>query len=88
MTQHPFDREFSEQEAAKLNTEQEQIQAEQELTDNDLEEVAGGLRPIITKGIDEGGITKATWETGGTSNPFLEAGTTKALSEAGGGATD
>ncbi len=74
MTQHPFDREFSEQEAAKLNAEQEQIDAEQELTENDLEEVAGGILPIPTKGLYEGGITKAAWETGGTSKPFVESG--------------
>lgn len=74
MTQHPFEREFSEQDAAKLNAEQEQIDAEQEFTDNDLEEVAGGIRPIPTRGLHEGGITKAAWETGGASQPFVESG--------------
>lgn len=70
MTQHPFDREFSEQEAAKLNLEQEQTEAEEELTDEDVDQVAGGIsitRPI-TKAIgEEGGTaTKAAWwvETG------------------------
>jgi hypothetical protein len=48
--------------------------AEQELADEDMEEVAGGILPPITRGIHEGGITKATWETGGISKPFVESG--------------
>lgn len=70
MTQHPFNREFSEQEAAKLNIEQEPTD-EQELTDEDAEQVAGGiLPPSITKpitlaiGEDGGGISKALIEAG------------------------
>lgn len=87
MTQHPFDREFSEQEAAKLNAEQ-QTNANDELTDEETQQVAGGLR-IITDGINEGGITKAVWETGGgASKPFVEAGTTNAVGEEGGITTD
>lgn len=41
MTQHPFDREFSEQEAAKSNAEQ-QTDADDELSDEETEQVAGG----------------------------------------------
>jgi hypothetical protein len=72
MTQHPFDREFSEEDAAQLNAEQEQTKFEDELTEEDLEEVAGGI-PITrgineggfpTWGINEGGTTKAAWEDG------------------------
>lgn len=44
MTQHPFDREFSEQKAAKLNAEQEPS-AELELTDEEANQVAGGIIP-------------------------------------------
>ena len=74
MTQHPFDREFSEQEAAKLNAEKEQIEAEQELTDNDLEEVAGGILTIAALGY-EGGITARLLEVGGPiSKKILETG--------------
>ncbi|WP_414581490.1 hypothetical protein [Scytonema sp. PCC 10023] len=77
MTQHPFEREFSEQEAAKLNAEQEQTEAEQELTDEDMEQVAGGSIPITTKGIgEEGGRpTLGVGEQGGgISKIWVEAG--------------
>lgn len=70
MTQHPFDREFSEQEAAKLNAEQEQTGAEAELTDEDADQVAGGI--IITSP-----ITKAIGEEGGgisMARRWIEAG--------------
>lgn len=60
MTQHPFDRQFSEQEAAKLNAEQEQKEAEPELTDEDMEEVAGGSS-ITTRGRYEEGGNPITW---------------------------
>lgn len=78
MTQHPFDHEFSEQEAAKLNAEQERTDAE-ELTDEEMEQVAGGLSITwpITKGwheAGEGGITKTKGEEGGISKVILEAG--------------
>lgn len=86
MTQHPFDREFSEQEAAKFNAEQ-QNHSDDELTDEDTEQVAGGFRPI-TLGINEGGITAGILETGGSSKPILESGTTNALGEEGGSTTD
>lgn len=70
MTQHPFEREFSEQEAAKLNAEQDPT-AELELTDEDADQVAGGiLPPSITKA-----ITMAIGEEGGgISVPMLESG--------------
>jgi hypothetical protein len=65
MTQHPFDREFSEEEAAKLKAEQ-QTNFEDELNEQDLEEVAGGgIFPGLTDGINEGGITKGIMEGGG-----------------------
>jgi predicted P-loop ATPase len=70
MTQHPFDREFSEEEAAKLNAEQKQTESGDELNEEDLEEIAGGIATFgineggITKGINEGGIT-AGWKEGG-----------------------
>jgi hypothetical protein len=64
MTQHPFEREFSEEEAAKLNAEQEQANAGDELNEDELEEVAGGsgigiIPGHLTKGINEGGFP--TW---------------------------
>jgi len=77
MTQHPFEREFSEQEAAKLNAEQEQTDAEQELTDEDMEQVAGGSIAVPTRGIgEEGGrLTLGLGEGGGgISKIWLEAG--------------
>lgn len=82
MTQHPFNREFSEQEAAQLNGEQEPIDTEQELTDEDAEQVAGGIIPSsITAGIGEGGgiippfPTKGMGEDGGgISSALIEAG--------------
>lgn len=74
MTQHPFEREFSAEEAAKLNAEQEQTDSVDELNEEDLEEVAGGTSILTagfdegggfpTWGINEGGITKAAWEDG------------------------
>jgi hypothetical protein len=74
MTQHPFDREFSEEEAAKLNAEQKQTDSGDELNEDELEEVAGGVIPITdginegggfpTFGINEGGVSKAAWENG------------------------
>ncbi len=67
MTQHPFEREFTEQEVAKLNPEQEPKDTEQELTDEDTDQVAGGI--IVTpptKGLGEGG--------GGISKVIVEAG--------------
>jgi hypothetical protein len=73
MTQHPFEREFSAEAAAKLNAEQEQASSGDELNEEDLEEIAGGI-PITdginegggfpTWGINEGGTTKAAWEDG------------------------
>ena len=72
MTPHPFENEFSEQEAAKIKAEQESANYEQELTDEDMEQVAGGSKlPItdrITWGLNEtgeGGISQAIIETGG-----------------------
>jgi hypothetical protein len=73
MIQHPFDREFSEEEAAKLNTEQEQADAGDELNEEDLEEIAGGMP--LTDGINEGGFL--------TLSPF-EGGITKGIMEGGG----
>lgn len=69
MTQHPFEREFSEQEAAKLNAEQEQTDAEQELTDEEVEQVAGGSKAITLPfqapiGEEGGGISKIWVEAG------------------------
>ena len=76
MTQHPFEREFSEQEAAKLNTEQEQTEAEQELTDEDMEQVAGGSTLTTLAIGEEGG--RPTWvvgeQGGGISKIWVEAG--------------
>jgi hypothetical protein len=62
MTQHPFEREFSEEEAAKLNAEQKQTDSGDELNEDELEEIAGG---IATFGINEGGITAGIMEGGG-----------------------
>lgn len=70
MTQHPFDREFSEQETAKLNAEQEQTDAE-ELTDEDVEQVAGGST-----------FTMAIGEEGG--KPITRCGTPPRTGEEGG----
>ncbi|NMG07793.1 hypothetical protein [Brasilonema sp. UFV-L1] len=66
MTQHPFEHELSEQKAAKLNAEQEPKDTEQELTDEDTDQVAGGSI-AITKGINEGGghLTWGIGEQGG-----------------------
>ena len=71
MTQHPFEREFSEEEVASLNAQQEQKQSEekqtdidQELTDEDAEQIAGGSLTIKIRE-NGGGLTKARWEAGG-----------------------
>ena len=45
MTQHPFDREYSEKEAQKLNAESTAPANEDELTDEEAEDVAGGCIP-------------------------------------------
>ena len=42
MTQYPFNREYSEQEAQKLNAESTSLTNEDELTDEEAEAVAGG----------------------------------------------
>ena len=56
MTQHPFEREYSEQEAQKLNSESTASANEDELTDQEAEDVAGGIiRPTVPRfeeGID------------------------------------
>ena len=55
MTQHPFEREYSEQEAQKLNSESTAPANEDELTDEESEDVAGGIiRPTVPQ--FEGGI--------------------------------
>ena len=50
MTQHPFDREYSEQEAQKLNSESTAPVNENEFTDEEAEDVAGGIiRPTAPR---------------------------------------
>ena len=58
MTQHPFDREYSEQEAQKLNSESTAPVNKDELTDEEAEDVAGGkdILPPFTARRFEGGI--------------------------------
>ena len=77
MTQHPFNREYSEQEAQKLNAESTAPANEDELTDEEAEDVAGGgipfPRPTIAK--SENGFP------GKDPDPIL---TTQALGEEGG----
>ena len=74
MTQHPFDREYSEQEAQKLNSESTTPANEDELTDEEAEDVAGGgCIPIPTKAKLENGFPG--------KDPIL---TTQALGEEGG----
>ena len=77
MTQHPFDREYSEQEAQKLNSESTAPANENELTDEEAEDVAGGKYGVSAGilGAEEGIInsstrpsspmTRAKWENGG-----------------------
>lgn len=64
MTQHPFERGFSVEEAAKINAEQKQADSGDELNEEDLEEIAGGIWHGVTAGINEGGITEG-WKEGG-----------------------
>ena len=74
MTQHPFEREYSEQEAQKLNSESNAPVNEDELTDEEAEDVAGGgciPRPTIGK-----------FENGLPKDP---PATTLAIGEEGGG---
>ena len=74
MTQHPFDREYSEQETQKLNAESTAPANEDELTDEEAEAVAGGgCIPIPTKAKSENGFPG--------KKPIL---TTQALGEEGG----
>jgi hypothetical protein len=73
MTQHPFDREFSEEEAAKLNAEQKQTDSGDELNEDELEGIAGGIWPGLTDGINEGGATKGIFE-GGITAGIMEGG--------------
>ena len=57
MTQHPFDREYSEQEAQKLNSESTAPANDDELTDEEAEAVAGGgCIPVPTKAKSENGF--------------------------------
>ena len=59
MTQHPFDREYSEQEAQKLNSESTAPANEDELTDEEAEAVAGGgCIPAPTRAKFENGLPK------------------------------
>lgn len=74
MTQHPFDREYSEQEAQKLNSESNAPANDDELTDEEAENVAGGCIPVPTKAKSESGF------------PIKEPpATTLAIGEEGGG---
>ena len=78
MTQHPFDREYSEQEAQKLNSESTTPANEDELTDEEAENVAGGgcipSPSFPTKAKLENGFPK--------KDPIF---TTQAIGEEGGG---
>ena len=76
MTQHPFDREYSEQEAQKLNSESNAPANEDELTDEEAEDVAGGGCIPSPKF-----PTKAKFENGFPGKPIF---TTKAIGEEGG----
>ena len=79
MTQHPFDREYSEQEAQKLNSESTAPVNENEFTDEEAEDVAGGNAKVSAGilGAEEGigsptrpsfpAMTRAKWENG---NPW------------------
>lgn len=58
MTQHPFDREYSEQEAKKLNSESTSPKNEEELKEEEAEDVAGGCLPCPTLGVGEDGFPK------------------------------
>ena len=77
MTQHPFEREYSEQEAQKLNSESTTPANEDELTDEEAENVAGGggcgSIPFPTKAKFENGLPG--------KDPII---TTQALGEEGG----
>ena len=76
MTQHPFEREYSEQEAQKLNSESNASANEDELTDEEAEDVAGGCIPspsFPTKAKLENGFPK--------KDPII---TTQAVGEEGG----
>lgn len=76
MTQHPFDRDHSEQEAQKLNSESIAPANDDELTDEESEDVAGGTFGVSAGilGAEEGitnspsrpssPITRAAWESG------------------------
>ena len=75
MTQHPFDREHSEQEAQKLNPELTAPANDDELTDEEAEDVAGGGIPFPRP-------TIAKFENGLPKNP---PATTNAIGEEGGG---
>lgn len=75
MTQHPFDREYSEPEVQKLNSESNAPANEDELTDEEAENVAGGgCIPVPTKARSENGLPG--------KKPIF---TTQALGEEGGG---
>ena len=77
MTRHPFDREYSEQEAQKLNSESTAPANEDELTDEESEDVAGGKIPLTSPRLAQGlgsptrpscpAMTRAKWENG---NPW------------------
>ena len=77
MTQHPFDREYSEQEAQKLNSESTAPANEDKLTDEEAEDIAGGCIPSPSF------PTKAKLENGFHKKDLIL--TTQAIGEEGGG---
>ena len=54
MTQHPFNRDYSEQEVQKLDAESTAPVNDDELTDEESEDVAGGSIPLTSPRLEQG----------------------------------